>query len=147
MPSMNSADWAREQRASIQARRDVLVAELTILSELDAALVKLLPQSDFYESAPTAPEKPKVQSLGAPKTPKAKPRRKSSDITPKVIKALEEGPMTIEQLQEKLNRRVKTGIVSILRVQGNKGTIVKREDGSYALPTALSSATPEVLVV
>lgn len=126
MPSMESVEWAREQRATIIARRTELMAELVILNDLEATLVKLLPHKDLYSDELEIAVKPAAKA-------KAKVRKhKQGSVTPQVLKALEDGPMTIDELTAKLNRKVKTGVSSIVRFQSRKGIIIAVGD-KYAL--------------
>lgn len=120
MPSMDTVQWAREQRAVIRSQVTALEAEIRRLNKVDVELEKLLPQTTA-----TAP-KPR-------KSTKRTVKHAPGSVTPQVLKALETGPMTIKELQETLNRRVPTGVSSVVRFQQRAGTIVAIGNDKYAL--------------
>jgi hypothetical protein len=122
MPSMDTVQWAREQRAIIKSQVTALEAEIRRLNKVDESLVKLLPDTTT------------AQPSGKPrKSAKRSVKHAPGAVTPQVLKALETGPMTIQELTETLGRRVPTGVSSVVRFQTRAGTIVAVGNDKYAL--------------
>lgn len=125
---MDTVSWASQQLAVISHRKKELATELRVLDRLEADYATLIP-------APIpAPEK-----VSSPrKTRQSSDPSRNGSVTTKVMKALESGPMTIEQLQSRLRARRKTGIASVIRTQQHKGTIIREGDFVTLAPSASS---------
>lgn len=126
MAVMETADWAKDQLASIRARRKELNTELATLERLEHHFNKLIPTPVVRSVKPDHI----TAAYGA------KPVKKPVDgpVTPQVLKALENGPMSVNELTTQLGRRVSTGITAVVRFQQKKGTVVAIGD-KYHLVT------------